>query len=103
MHHGSINGTPLLIHNSCEFVIFSGDYDQQMKQSPNHQQPPPQSQQSLAPPPPDVTNFNYSEDPSNDTNAILKLKESMQEEVKKFDKTPNNSNNDDYSHFGSIG
>ncbi|CAF1031790.1 unnamed protein product [Adineta ricciae] len=103
MHHGSINGTPLLIHNSCEFVILSGDYDQQMKQSPSHQQPPQQSQQSLAPPPPDVTNFNYSEDPSNDTNAILKLKESMQEEVKKFDKTPNNSNNDDYSHFGSIG
>ncbi|CAF1674061.1 unnamed protein product, partial [Adineta steineri] len=55
------------------------------------------------PPPPDAANFNYAEDPSNDTNAILKLKESMQEEVKKFDKTPNNSNNDDYSHFGSIG
>ncbi len=78
---------------------FLGDYDQQMKQSPNQQ---PQTQQA-PPPPPDVTNFNYSEDPSNDTNAILKLKESMQEEVKKFDKTPNNSNNDDYSHFGSIG
>jgi hypothetical protein len=31
---------------------------------------------------------------------ILKLKESMQEEVKKFDKTPNN---DDFNHFGSIG
>jgi hypothetical protein len=73
-----------------------------MKQSPNQQ---PQTQQAPPPPPPppDVTNFNYSEDPSNDTNAILKLKESMQEEVKKFDKTPNNSNNDDYSHFGSIG
>jgi len=80
---------------------FLGDYDQQMKQSPNQQ---PQTQQAPPPPPPpDVTNFNYSEDPSNDTNAILKLKESMQEEVKKFDKTPNNSNNDDYSHFGSIG
>ena len=78
-HHGSINGS---------------DYDQQMKQSPT--QPPVASQ----PPPPDATNFNYSDDPSNDTNAILKLKESMQEEVKKFDKTPNN---DDYNHFGSIG
>jgi hypothetical protein len=81
-HHGSINGS---------------DYDQQMKQSPT--QPPPPS--AAAPPPqPDVTTFNYSEDPSNDTNAILKLKESMQEEVKKFDKTPNN---DDFNHFGSIG
>ena len=66
-----------------------------MKQSPNQQQTQP------AAPPPDVSNFNYSsEDQSNDTNAILKLKESMQEEVKKFDKTPNN---DDYNHFGSIG
>ena len=68
-----------------------------MKQSPNQQatQPP-------APPGPssDVPDFNYSADPSNDTNAILKLKESMQEEVKKFDKTPNN---DDFNHFGSIG
>ncbi len=76
-----------------------GDYDQQMKQSPNQQQ----TQPIPPPPPPDVTNFNYPEDPSNDTNAILKLKESMQEEVKKFDKAPNNSNNDDYNHFGSIG
>jgi hypothetical protein len=70
-----------------------------MKQSPNQQQ----TQPAPPAPPPDVTNFNYPEDPSNDTNAILKLKESMQEEVKKFDKTPNNSNNDDYNHFGSIG
>ncbi|CAF0840704.1 unnamed protein product [Adineta steineri] len=92
IHHGSING----------------DYDQQMKQSPNQQQQQQnqqqqQQQQPPPPPPPDAANFNYAEDPSNDTNAILKLKESMQEEVKKFDKTPNNSNNDDYSHFGSIG
>lgn len=72
-----------------------------MKQSPNQQQ----TQPTPSVPPPDGTNFNYPEDPSNDTNAILKLKESMQEEVKKFDKTPNNSNNnnDDYNHFGSIG
>ncbi|CAF1212105.1 unnamed protein product [Rotaria sordida] len=87
-HHGSIND-------------FIGDYDQQMKQSPNQQQQ--QTQPPPPPPPPDVTNYNYSEDPSNDTNAILKLKESMQEEVKKFDKTPNSSHNDDYNHFGSIG
>jgi len=79
--------------------IFIGEYDQQMKQSPNQQQ----TQSAPPAPPPDVTNYNYPEDPSNDTNAILKLKESMQEEVKKFDKTPNNSNNDDYNHFGSIG
>ncbi len=78
---------------------FIGEYDQQMKQSPNQQQ----TQPAPPAPPPDVTNYNYPEDPSNDTNAILKLKESMQEEVKKFDKTPNNSNNDDYNHFGSIG
>lgn len=75
-----------------------------MKQSPSQQQqPPPQQQQPVPPPPGDVPNFNYNEDPSNDTNAILKLKESMQEEVKKFDKTPNNSNNDDYNHFSGIG
>ena len=76
---------------------FLGEYDQQMKQSPNQQQTQP-----IVPPAPpsDVTDFNYPGDPSNDTNAILKLKESMQEEVKKFDKTPNN---DDYNHFGSIG
>lgn len=75
-----------------------------MKQSPN-QQHSQQSQPPAPPPqqPPDGTNYNYSEDPSNDTNAILKLKESMQEEVKKFDKTPNSSHNDDYNHFGSIG
>jgi hypothetical protein len=48
-HHGSINGS---------------DYDQQMKQSPT--QPPPPSA-AAPPPPPDVTTFNYSEDPSNDT------------------------------------
>lgn len=75
-----------------------------MKQSPSQQQQPQQQQQQPVPPPPgDVPNFNYNEDPSNDTNAILKLKESMQEEVKKFDKTPNNSNNDDYNHFSGIG
>ena len=75
-----------------------------MKQSPSQQQLPPQQQQQPVPPPPgDGPNFNYNEDPSNDTNAILKLKESMQEEVKKFDKTPNNSNNDDYNHFSGIG
>ncbi|CAF4310064.1 unnamed protein product, partial [Rotaria sordida] len=68
-HHGSING----------------DYDQQMKQSPNQQQQQQQTQPPPPQPPPDVTNYNYSEDPSNDTNAILKLKESMQAEVKKFD------------------
>lgn len=50
-----------------------------------------------------MNNFNYPEDPSNDTNAILKIKEIMQEEVKKFNKTPNNSNNDDFNHYGSIG
>lgn len=97
--------------------MFSGDFDQQMKQSPSQQPPPPsqpqqqtpgqpqqqQQQQQGQPPPPDVNTFNYSEDPSNDTNAILKLKESMQEEVKKFDKTPSNSNNDDYNHFSGIG
>lgn len=68
-----------------------------MKQSPNQQptQPPVPPVSSS-----DVPDFNYSTDPSNDTNAILKLKESMQEEVKKFDKTPNN---DDFNHFGSIG
>ena len=78
-HHSSINGS---------------EYDQQMKQSP--------TQTPTVPPtaPPDATNFTYTDDPSNDTNAILKLKESMQEEVKKFDKTPNN---DDFNHFGSIG
>ncbi|CAF1243370.1 unnamed protein product [Rotaria magnacalcarata] len=81
-HHGSING----------------DYDQQMKQSPGQQQ-----QQQTQPPPSDVPNFNYGEDQVNDTTAILKLKESMQEEVKKFDKTPNSSNNDDYNHFSGIG
>ncbi|CAF3836824.1 unnamed protein product [Rotaria magnacalcarata] len=80
-------------------MTHHGDYDQQMKQSPNQQQQQQQQQSQ----PPDVTNYNYSEDPSNDTNAILKLKESMQEEVKKFDKTPNSSHNDDYNHFGSIG
>jgi hypothetical protein len=81
-----------------------GDYDQQMKQSPSQQQQQQQQQQQSQPPPPsDVANFNYTEDQSNDTNAILKLKESMQEEVKKFDKTPNNSNNDDYNHFSGIG
>jgi hypothetical protein len=63
-----------------------------MKQSP--------SQQQQQPPPTDAANFPYNEDQTNDTNAILKLKESMQEEVKKFDKTPNN---DDYNHFGGIG
>jgi hypothetical protein len=67
-----------------------------MKQSPNQSQPVQGGQT-------DVNNFNYSDDPSNDTHAILKIKESMQEEVKKFNKTPNNSNNDDYNHFGSIG
>ncbi len=82
--------------NSFQFD-FIGDYDQQMKQSPNQQQTQPTA---ASVPPPDVPNFNYPEDPSNDTNAILKLKESMQEEVKKFDKTPNN---DDYNHFGSMG
>ena len=72
-----------------------------MKQSPSQQQQQQQQTQAVPPPPPpDATNYNYPEDPSNDTNAILKLKESMQEEVKKFDKTPNN---DDYNHFGSIG
>ncbi|CAF4363100.1 unnamed protein product, partial [Rotaria magnacalcarata] len=75
-----------------------GDYDQQMKQSPGQQQ-----QQQTQPPPSDVPNFNYGEDQVNDTTAILKLKESMQEEVKKFDKTPNSSNNDDYNHFSGIG
>ena len=49
------------------------------------------------------TNFNYNEDQTSDTNTILKLKESMQEEVKKFDKTPSNSNNDDYNHYTGIG
>ena len=79
---------------------ISGEYDQQMKQSPSQQQ---QQQQQTQPPQSDAANFNYTEDQSNDTNAILKLKESMQEEVKKFDKTPNNSNNDDYNHFSGIG
>jgi hypothetical protein len=73
-----------------------------MKQSPSQQQQ--QQQQQVQPPPSDAANFNYAEDHANDTNAILKLKESMQEEVKKFDKTPNNSNNDDYNHYtGGIG
>lgn len=86
-----------------------GDYDQQMKQSPGQQQqqqqPQQQQQQQQQAPPPssDVPNFNYNEDQTSDTNAILKLKESMQEEVKKFDKTPSNSNNDDYNHYTGIG
>ena len=75
-------------------LYLLGDYDQQMKQSPSQQ---PQAAPS------EIANFNYTEDQTNDTNAILKLKESMQEEVKRFDKTPNSSNNDDYNHFGGIG
>ncbi|CAF2591609.1 unnamed protein product [Rotaria sp. Silwood2] len=76
-------------------MYFLGDYEPQMKQSPGQQQ-------QTQPPPSDVANFNYGEDQVNDTNAILKLKESMQEEVKKFDKTPNSLNNDDY-HFPGVG
>ena len=84
---------------------INGDYDQQMKQSPSQQQQPQQQQQQVPaqPPPTDVPNFNYTEDQTNDTNAILKLKESMQEEVKRFDKTPNTSMNDDYNQFTGIG
>lgn len=97
-HQGSINGmfiSPVDRNHLHEYSL--GDYDQQMKQSPNQQQTQPP-----VPPVPnsDVADFNYSTDPSNDTNAILKLKESMQEEVKKFDKTPNN---DDFNHYGSMG
>lgn len=79
-----------------------------MKQANNQQQPQPptpqqQQQQQPQAPPSDAGNFPFNEDQSNDNNAILKLKESMQEEVKKFDKTPNSSNNDDYNHFAGIG
>lgn len=88
-------------HNS-----MNGEYESEMKQANNQPPPPPtqqpQQQQPQAPPS-DAGNFPFNEDQSNDNNAILKLKESMQEEVKKFDKTPNNSNNDDYNHFAGIG
>lgn len=110
-HHGSINGIPNRFVFLCfflkrKFCFASGDFDQQMKQSPSQQpssQPAQQAQAQSQPPPSDGPTYNYSEDQSNDTTAILKLKESMQEEVKKFDKTPNNSNNDDYNHFSGIG
>lgn len=73
---------------------INGEYDQQLKQSPNQQPNPP------PPVPPDVSNYSNFDESNTDTNAILKLKESMQEEVKKFDKTPTN---DDFNHFGSVG
>lgn len=84
-------------------LSFLGDYDSQLKQSPSQQQQ--QQQPNQGPPqgpPPDGGGFSYAEDATSDTNAILKLKESMQEEVKRFDKTPNNSSNDDFSQFSGI-
>lgn len=69
-----------------------------MKQSPS--QPPPQGPPQV--PPPDGNSFPYVEDQASDTNAILKIKESMQEEVKRFDKTPNNSSNDDFNQYNPM-
>lgn len=95
-HHTPMNGKSKSIDRPFISLSLSrlGEYDQQMKQSPNSTLPPP------PPVPPDVPTYTNFDESNTDTNAILKLKESMQEEVKKFDKTPTN---DDFNQFGSVG
>ncbi|CAF0815925.1 unnamed protein product [Didymodactylos carnosus] len=94
-HHGQINGEYDHIKHSHSPMSASQQSSMSNTGPPSHL-------------PPDIQNFppynQESDHSSGDTEAIQKLKESIQEEVKKFDKgsQPLSANSDDY-HFQGIG